>query len=382
MEQKNIKTFKIKSYNFFSTPSKKNKIIFNSTINIPDNNKTSKNINKSLNSFSFRSQKKNIINKTLNVNNIESMNKILGRITNLNNKLNQIKNRRKRNLKLLKSDISKPKIMFKTESKNKYLLYMNDYYKNKLLLKKRKLENALSEEERNDNYNKFLNPDFLSFEKNEINHNEPSKHTKLTKIISIENYFESKKEENKEKGGKEENNSTNKNKNHENSRNSRNSIHKSINLDIEKKLSHKNSFISEDIFIPQIISPKKNEDNKKEQKEQKEQNIQNNNNDLSNSFLIYQDHINYIKRIKENELLDLINRYKKSLQKNQLEEMSHIQRFVFPQELITYLIKMKKELIVDKFRTEYFNKLDRYNLNNILHLKAAKNKNITSRKFK
>ena len=205
MEQKNIKTFKIKSYNFFSTPSKKNKIIFNSTINIPDNNKTSKNINKSLNSFSFRSQKKNIINKTLNVNNIESMNKILGRITNLNNKLNQIKNRRKRNLKLLKSDISKPKIMFKTESKNKYLLYVNDYYKNKLLLKKRKLENALSEEERNDNYNKFLNPDFLSFEKNEINHNEPSKHTKLTKIISIENYFESKKEENKEKGGKEEN---------------------------------------------------------------------------------------------------------------------------------------------------------------------------------
>ena len=42
---------------------------------------------------------------------------------------------------------------------------------------------------------------------------------------------------------------------------------------------------------------------------------------------------------------------------------------------------MKKELIVDKFRTEYFNKLDRYNLNNILRLKAAKNKNIASRKF-
>ena len=35
-------------------------------------------------------------------------------------------------------------------------------------------------------------------------------------------------------------------------------------------------------------------------------------------------------------------------------------------------LKMKKELIVDKFRTEYFNKLDRYNLNNILHLKDVK----------
>ena len=60
--------------------------------------------------------------------------------------------------------------------------------------------------------------------------------------------------------------------------------------------------------------------------------------------------------------------------------MSHIQRFVFPKELITYLIKMKKELILDKFRTEYFNKLERYNLNNILHLKTSKSKQIVSRK--
>ena len=61
--------------------------------------------------------------------------------------------------------------------------------------------------------------------------------------------------------------------------------------------------------------------------------------------------------------------------------MSHIQRLVFPTELITYLIKMKKELIVDKFRTEYFNKLDRYNLNNVLQLKVVKNKKNATRKF-
>ena len=60
--------------------------------------------------------------------------------------------------------------------------------------------------------------------------------------------------------------------------------------------------------------------------------------------------------------------------------MSHIQRFVFPTELITYLIKMKKELIVDKFRTEYFNKLERYNLNNILQLKNLKSKTIVNNK--
>jgi hypothetical protein len=41
---------------------------------------------------------------------------------------------------------------------------------------------------------------------------------------------------------------------------------------------------------------------------------------------------------------------------------------------------MKKELIIDKFRAEYFNKLERYNLNNILHLKTSKSKQIVSRK--
>ena len=67
----------------------------------------------------------------------------------------QKKIRKKRNLKLINKDKPKPKIMCKTETKNKYLLFMNDYYKNKLLLKKRKLENALSEEEMNDNYNRY-----------------------------------------------------------------------------------------------------------------------------------------------------------------------------------------------------------------------------------
>ena len=73
-------------------------------------------------------------------------------------------------------------------------------------------------------------------------------------------------------------------------------------MEIEKKMSHKNSFNSEDMFIPQIIPPQKKDNIIKEQKEQ---NVQNNNinNDLSNSFIIYQDHINYIKRIRENEFL-------------------------------------------------------------------------------
>ena len=62
------------------------------------------------------------------------MNKILGKLINLKTKLNQIKIKKKRSTKLLKLKKLKPKIMCKTESKNKYLLFMNDYYKNKLLL--------------------------------------------------------------------------------------------------------------------------------------------------------------------------------------------------------------------------------------------------------
>ena len=364
MEEKKInKIKKVKSFSIDSTPAKNRKINFNyNTIDVKKNFQTSKNINKNFKSFSFYSQRANTIkSKTIDGNNIRSMNKILGKITNLNNKLDQIKIRKKRNLKLINKDKPKPKIMCKTETKNKYLLFMNDYYKNKLLLKKRKLENALSEEERNDNYNRYLNPTYLNFNKTEINKNKRSKHPKLLEINNIENDFQINNEEN--------NNSSSKIKYNDNSNQFPNF---GSNLEIDKKLSHKTSFNSEDFIIPKII-PQKNEKDTIDKKEQ--------DNNLSNSFIIYQDHINYIKKIRENELLDLINRYKKSLLKNQIEEMSHIQRFVFPTELITYLIKMKKELIVDKFRTEYFNKLDRYNLNNVLQLKVVKNKKNATRKF-
>ena len=366
MESNNLNSIKIKNFTINKTPIKIKKNRFNNTINFPNNYKSSGNINKNLKSFSYSSKRKRNFNKTNNENNILSMNKLLGKITNLNIKLNQINLRRKRNLKLLKLNKPRPKIMSKTETKNKYLLLMNDYYKNKLLLKKRKEENILSEDERNDNYNRFLNPDFLNFEKIEIKNIESSKNSNLEYIITAENDIEIKNEEN---------NSSSKNKSKDISKYSNRKSNIDDNLDTGKKESRKNSINLVDLDIPKIIpQTKKNSRNEKNNNEEKE------NNDISNSFIIYQEHINYIKRIRENELLDLINRYKKSIQKNQLEEMSHIQRFVFPKELITYLIKMKKELILDKFRTEYFNKLERYNLNNILHLKTSKSKQIVSRK--
>ena len=369
MDKNNLKLIKNKNFSMSNKALKTASIKFNNTIDIPNGFKTSRNINKNLKSFTISTNRKRKFNKTINENNIESMNKILGKLNNLNNKLNEINNRRKRNLKLMKLNKPKPKIMCKSETKNKYLLLMNDYYKNRLILKKKKLEKILTDEERNDNYNRFLNPDFLNFEKIEINNNESSKNTKLEEIITIDNDIETKNEENISS-------SKIKSKDY-----SKYSIHKSNfgnNLEIDKKESHKNSIDIDDVFIPKIISYKKG----KSINEKYNKNNNNDNNSISNnSFIIYQDHINYIKRIRENELLNLINRYKKSMRKNQLEEMSHIKRFVFPLELINYIIKMKKELIVDKYRTEYFNKLERYNLNNILHLKSSKSKKIIPHKI-
>ena len=362
-----------KNLSMSTTSLKPMKIKFNKTIDIPNDFKTHRNVNKNIKSLSILTTRKNKINKTICNNNIESMNKILGKLINLKTKLNQIKIKKKRSTKLLKLKKLKPKIMCKTESKNKYLLFMNDYYKNKLLLKKRKqnLENALSEEERNDNYNRFLNPAFINFEKTDINNNESSKQTKLSELITIENDDEIR---NKENNSSYKFNSR---------KNSKFSFRKSLfanNLEIEKKESNKHLINFDDIIIPKIIPEKKEKEKIIKDYNDKESKKSNNSNNISNSFIIIQDHINYIKRIRENEILDLINRYKKSMQRNELEEMSHIQRFVFPTDLISYLIKMKKELTVEKFRTEYFNKLERYNLNNILHLKNLKNKAIVPNK--
>jgi len=359
MEQDRIKTISAKSFdfnNFNNNEFQKNyKNKFYETINATRNLKTTKNLNKNFKAFSF-SSKKSSFNPIKIENNIESMNKILGKLTNLNKKLNQIKLKRKRNLKLMKLDKPKQKIMCRTETKNKYLLYINDYYKNKLLLKKQKIENGFSDEEKYDTYNRFLNPDFLDFE--EINNNEQIQNSNLNNFITIEHKNTIKNDEII---------SSSKSKLINNSKFSNKNSFNLNNLEIEKKESNKNSLNLDESIIPKIISPKKE---KAEEDDNK--------NNLSQSFLIYKDHINYIKRIRQNELLYLISRYKKSLYKNKLEEMSHIQRFVFPKELITYLIKMKNELIVDKFRVEYFKKLDRYSLNNILPKKTSKNKIINS----
>ena len=73
------------------------------------------------------------------------MNKIISKITTLNNKFDKIKKKRKRNLKLININQPKPKIICKTESKNNKYIQKFSYYQdiiNPMLLVPIKKTNA------------------------------------------------------------------------------------------------------------------------------------------------------------------------------------------------------------------------------------------------
>ena len=78
------------------------------------------------------------------------------------------------------------------------------------------------------------------------------------------------------------------------------------------------------------------------------------------------EHLKYVEKLQKNEFLELLKRYKKSLNKIHNEEISHIKNYVFPKNVIDYLIKVKNEFTIDKFRIEYLNKISRYKVSNFL----------------
>ena len=84
------------------------------------------------------------------------------------------------------------------------------------------------------------------------------------------------------------------------------------------------------------------------------------------------EHANYIDKIRDNEFLNILNKFKKSMKKNKKEEIYHKKSLVFPSNFVNYLIKRKNELIIDKYRNEYLNKIDTYNYNTQKILKAIK----------
>ena len=85
--------------------------------------------------------------------------------------------------------------------------------------------------------------------------------------------------------------------------------------------------------------------------------------------------INYIDKIRNDEFLDLYNKFKKSMKKSKKEEICHRKSLVFPAETVDYIIKKKNEFIIDKFRNEYLKRFDNYKFNNQKILKVIKNCN-------
>ncbi len=72
----------------------------------------------------------------------------------------------------------------------------------------------------------------------------------------------------------------------------------------------------------------------------------------------------FIKKIKNRQLLNLVRRFKICENKNINDEYKSYKKNVFPVNTIKILFSKKKELIIDKFRNEYLLKLENVSLNN------------------
>ena len=93
----------------------------------------------------------------------------------------------------------------------------------------------------------------------------------------------------------------------------------------------------------------------------------------NNSQNILNEHIKYIDKIRNSELIYLFERFQKALKRSKQEEIIHVKSLVFPAEIINHIIRMKKELIYDKFRNEYLKKIDTYRYNSQKILKTVRN---------
>ena len=267
-------------------------------------------------------KKLNIIDNN-KVDKVKSMNEVLNKLIKVKHKLNRIniiEKKEKNNLiRLNKQNRSslKLKLLSKSKTKNKYLLYINDYYKNKLLLKKNKTgnfetENTINNKEENNNIQNHKTINTIT--DSSIKHEPQNSLEELRLIKSYKSTSMKNKAKNK----------------------------RILSLD-SLEYAPKNKIIErKKIFFNTL------------------------NKNIFNKNKVMHNHIKYIEKIKDNELMDLINRFKKSLNNNKKLEMSHFKSLVFPIELINYLIHMKRELIIDKYRNEYLTKIEKYNIHNVL----------------
>ena len=97
----------------------------------------------------------------------------------------------------------------------------------------------------------------------------------------------------------------------------------------------------------------------------------------TNSLKRINDHIKYIKHIRNIAMISLARQYKKALEENEKEKNYHYQHMIFPNEMIEKIIKIKEDLTNNKFRNEYFKRLDRYDTHLMSKFVKKKNKNKT-----
>jgi len=95
----------------------------------------------------------------------------------------------------------------------------------------------------------------------------------------------------------------------------------------------------------------------------------------TNSLKRINDHIKYIEHIRDIAMLSLAQQYKKALEENEKEKNYHYQHMVFPKEMIEKIIQIKDDLTNNKFRNEYFKRLDRYDTHLISKFVKKKKKN-------
>lgn len=261
-------------------------------------------------------------------NKIKSLSEILNKLVKLRHELDEISTIEKKKINLIRLSkptkyFSKLKEITKNHKRNKYLSYIDDYNKNKLLLKNIKLHNfgirdkvfynhIYSEGNRNKKYKTLCN--FYNSKKTKKNI-----YDNLGELSIIKKYKKSNK----------------------------------------KNIKNKTLFLDHRYNIKNI---KKNSSVEKVHNFTDEQNKNNSKRDL-----IINRHFKYIEKIRQNELIDLIDRFKKSLNKNKEEEAVHYQSLVFPLKLINSLITMKNDLTINKYRNEYLNKLKKYQTTSIIN---------------
>jgi len=102
----------------------------------------------------------------------------------------------------------------------------------------------------------------------------------------------------------------------------------------------------------------------------------------ANLYKRFNEHIKYILHIRESEMNFLASQFQKALDENEKEKDFHYKNRVFPLDIINKIIQIKEDLTLNKYRNEYFKRLDRYDIHHLNKLLDFQKKNVNANKAK